>query len=121
MNNIFKSFNEDLFKSVKEIKWYDQEGVMKLNGEKYVMFRLDDIGTRDHFNGYWVEVYNKVSGLISKKFFRFQFHLEFNHRSERDKYYHVWFNNGNLDWYISRPKNSEKFVETIMEYLVQVK
>ena len=34
MNNQFKNFNENLFKSVKEIKWYDQEGVMLLDDNR---------------------------------------------------------------------------------------
>jgi hypothetical protein len=121
MNNQFKEFNENLFKSVKEIKWYDQEGVMSLDDNRYIIFRLDDVGTRDHYNGYWVEVYNKVSGLVNKKFFRFKYHLDMSHRSERDKYYHVWYRDNDLDWYISRPKNSNEYVKILMDYINNIK
>lgn len=121
MDNLFKRINEDIFRSVKGITWYDQTGVMNLDDDRFVQFTLDDIGTRDHFNGYMVEVFNKTSGCIYKKFFRFQHHMEFNHRSERDKYYHIWYNSGNLDWYISRPKDTKKFVKILMDFVNQIK
>lgn len=123
MENLFKKMNEEIFKSQKNITWYDQSGIMKLDNERFVQFTLDDFGTRDHFNGYVVEVFNRTSGLIHKKFFRFQFHLEFNHRGNNphDKYYHIWYNNGNLDWYISRPKDCKEFVKIIMDFIDKIK
>lgn len=117
MDNLFKKFNESFFKGEKDITWYDSEGVYRLDDNRLVTITLTDIGTRDHYNGYMVEIYNKQNGSIVKKFFRFQFHLEMNHRTERDKYYHVWFNSGNLDWYISRPKNTKEMVNVIFNYI----
>jgi len=121
MNNLFKQFNESFFKGEKDITWYDSEGVYQLDDNRLVTITLTDIGTRDHYNGYMVEIYNKQNGSIVKKFFRFQLHLEMNHRTERDKYYHVWFNHGNLDWYISRPKNTKEMVNVIFNYINKFK
>lgn len=121
MNNLFKTFNEQTFKSVEGITWYDQTGVMNLDNDRFIQFTLEDIGTRDHFNGYMVEIFNRTSGCIYKKFFRFQHHIEFNHRSERDKYYHVWYHNGELDWYISRPRDIKKYVKIVMDFINQIK
>lgn len=119
MADIFKSINESIFKGVKGISWYDRVGIMNLDENRYVQFELDDIGTKDNFVGYWVEVYNRNNGLISKKFFRFQYHMEFIH--QRDNYYHIWYNRGNLDWYISRPKDTKKYVKTLMDYIEKIK
>lgn len=115
MENIFNNFNRDFFKSVKNITWYDQEGIMEMDNDRRVIIRLDDIGTRHHYNGYMVRIYNKSNGLIVEKFFRFQLCLDFIHR-DRQEYYHVWLNNG-LDWYISRPKSTKPMVDTIMNFI----
>jgi hypothetical protein len=94
---------------------------MNLDENRYVQFELDDVGTKDHFNGYWVEVYNRNNGLISKKFFRFQYHMEFTHRDSRTNHYHIWYNQGNLDWYISRPKDTKIYVKILMDYIEKIK
>lgn len=116
MENLFKTFNEDFFKSVNGITCYDKDCLLEMDNNRMVMFVLDDIGTRDHFVGYWVKIYNKPNGLIIEKFFRFQFHLEYNHR-DTQKYYHVWYNHGNLDWYISKPKSIKPMVDTMMDFI----
>ena len=121
MDNIFSEFNKEFFKSVKNITWYDHSGIMELDNNKIVIFEIDDVGTRDHYNGYRVKVLNKNEGVIEQKFFKFQHHLEFNHRSERDKYYHVWLNNGNFEWYISRPKNTKSMVDKMMGWVSNFK
>jgi hypothetical protein len=121
MNNIFSGFNKAFFKSSNDITWYDHSGIMELDNNKIVIFEIDDVGTRDHYNGYRVKILNKHNGVIEQKFFKFQHHLEFNHRSERDKYYHVWLNNGNFEWYISRPKNTMVMVNTMMDWISKFK
>jgi hypothetical protein len=119
MENFFKKFNEDFFKSEKNITWYDTEGVYRLDDNRVVTITLSDVGTRDHYNGYVVEIFNKQNGSIVKKFFRFQFHLEMNHNGR--KFYYVWYQGGNLDWYISRPKNTKDMVKTIFDYINKFK
>ena len=119
MENIFKTFNENFFEdSKRNITWYDSEGVYVMDTNRVVTITLTDLGTRDHYNGYMVEIFDKNNGSIIKKFFRFQFHLEMIHRkSGSDNYYHVWYNNGKLDWYISRPKNTNVMINTIFDWL----
>jgi hypothetical protein len=104
MNGLFKKFNEDFFKSMTSyhIKWFDKEGLIELDNNRLVSIKLDDIGTRDHFNGYWVEIINKQSGTVYKKFFYFKHNMDFVHQ-DRSHYYHAWLNSGELKWYISRP------------------
>lgn len=123
MNNLFKEFNETFFKGEKDITWYDSEGVYQLDDNRIVTITLSDIGTRDNYNGYMIEVYNKQSGSIVKKFFRFSFYLDMIHRenNKHDKYYHVWYNNGELDWYISRPKNTKNMIKIIFDYINKFK
>lgn len=111
--------HESIFKSIKGISWYDRDGIMKLDDKRYVRFILDDITTRDIFKGYWVEIHDRNHGLISKKFFNFQYHMEFIH--QRDKYFHIWFYQGSLDWYISRPKDSKQYVKVLMDYIANIK
>ena len=120
MKNIFKNFNEDFWKSEKSITWYDKQGVMVLDDQRVVTITIDDVGTRDNYNGYHVEIINKVQGTIVKKWFRFQDHLTMVHRGDsniRQEYCHVWLNSGKVDWYISRPKDSKEMVKVIMDYV----
>ena len=121
MDNIFSKFNKDFFKSVKNITWYDQQGVMELDKDRLVFFEIDDVGTRDNYNGYRVKILNKSSGLIEQRFFLFKHHLEFNHRSDRDLFYHIWYNNGKFEWYISTPKNTKKMVDIMMDWVNKFK
>ena len=118
MENIFKKFNEEFFsKSKLPIKWYDHVGVLDLDNGKFVQITLDDVGVKDNFNGYGIEVFNKTSGSIYKKFFRFQFHLDFIHRSE-NKYYHVYRSQRDeLGWYISKPKDTKQFTDMIEKFI----
>lgn len=116
MDNVFNRFNRDFFRSVKGITWYDKEGIMEMDDNRRIVFKLDDVGTRDHFVGYWVRIYTKTNGLIVEKFFRFQFCLDYTHR-DRQEYYHVWYNGGKLDWYISRPKSLKPMVDMMMDYV----
>lgn len=120
MKNIFKNFNEDFWKSEKSITWYDKQGVMVLDDQRVVTITIDDVGTRDNYNGYHVEIINKVQGTIVKKWFRFQDHLTMVHRGESNisqEYCHVWLSYGKVDWYISRPKDSKEMVKVIMDYV----
>jgi len=103
------------------ITWYDKQGVMKLDDQRVVTITIDDVGTRDHYNGYHVEIVNKFNGTIIKKWFRFNDHLTMIHRSQNDEYYHVWYQRGEFDWYISRPKDNKEMVKVIMDWINQFK
>ena len=127
MKTYFKKFNEEFFKGSEfsRIEWFDIEGVYNIYAQnsfydKVVRITLEDRGTRDHFNGYLVEVISKTEGLIAKKFFRFEHHLEMIHRKSSDKsleYYHAWLHDDKLEWYISRPKNTEDMCTAIFEWI----
>jgi hypothetical protein len=117
MDNVFKSFNDNFFKSVNNITWYDKCGVMVYHPDCVVVIEIDDVGVRDHFNGYWVRIYNKKNGLIFQKFFLFQNHLEFIHRENTNKFFHVWKHNDDIDWYISRPKTTKPMVDVILDFI----
>lgn len=117
MKNIFKNFNEDFWKSENSVTWYDKQGVMVLDDQRVVTITIDDVGTRDNYNGYHVEIINKVQGTIVKKWFRFQDHLTMVNSLNNQEFCHVWLNSGKFDWYISRPKNTKEMVKVIMDYV----
>ena len=116
MKDLFKNFNEKFWKSESSITWFDKQGVMKLDDQRVVTITIDDLGHRDHYIGYNVEILNKFEGTIVRKWFRFQDHLTMVHR-DRSEYYHVWLNGGNFDWYISRPKDTKEFVKVVMTWI----
>ena len=122
MENQFIKFNKEFFKPMTSyhIKWFDKEGLIQLDDNRLVSIKLDDIGTRDSYNGYWVEIINKQSGLVHRKFFYFKYHLDFVHRGNQP-YFHVWFNSGNLDWYISKPVSTKPMVDNISDFITQFK
>ena len=123
MDNKFQKFNQDFFKSLKDhkIEWFDKEGIIELDDNRVVSIRLEDLGTRDCFNGYTVEIINKLGGSVYKKFFKFRFHMDFIHRN--GEYFHVWNQSGGLDWYISRPITTgpKQMVETIKSFINKFK
>jgi len=121
MKDIFKNFNQDFWKSEKTITWYDKQGLMWLDGQRVVTITIDDLGHKDYYNGYHVEILNKFEGTIVKKWFRFQDHLTMVHRDPKTEYCHVWLNSGKLDWYISRPKDTKEFVKVVMNWVNQFK
>ena len=80
MKTYFKEFNEEFFKGkgLPKVNWFDREGVYsihvqnRLADERVVRITLEDLGTKNSFNGYMVEILSKSEGLIAKKFFRFE-------------------------------------------------
>lgn len=104
MENPYQTFNQEFFKKGLgyTIQWYDKEGIIELDDNRLVSIKLDDVGTRDHYVGYWVEIINKYNGSIYKKFFRFQLCMEFNHRDSY-RYFYVRKEDNKLKWYISTP------------------
>ena len=117
MKTLFKDFNQNFFSSSKHIKWFDKEGFYNLDENRVVRIVLEDIGTKDKFNGYLVEILNKTEGVIVRKFFRFGEHLTMIHRPNTEHYHHLWFRDDNLDWYISRPKDTKELCKTIFEWV----
>jgi hypothetical protein len=122
MENVFLNFNKTFFKGVSNIEWFDKEGIVDLDDGRLAVITIDDNGTRDHYNGYWVEIISKTNGTIYKKFFYFKRHLEFEEKSSSVytttiKNYHAWFMDGNLNWYISTPKSTKPMVDTIFKFI----
>ena len=123
MENVFKKFNQDFWKSEKSITWYDKQGVMNLDDQRVVTITIDDVGTRDNYNGYHVEIINKFEGTIVKKWFRFQDHLTMITPSNPNQqiYTHVWLHRDEFDWYITRPNNTKEMVKVIMDWISMLK
>ena len=130
MKTYFKEFNEEFFKGkgLPKVNWFDREGVYsihvqnRLADERVVRITLEDLGTKNSFNGYMVEILSKSEGLIAKKFFRFEEHLTMIHkqldsRYTKTNYYHAWLNDEKLDWYMSRPKDTKEMCERIFEWV----
>lgn len=120
MDNIFKTFNKNFFKSVKNITWYDKQGIMPLDDYRIVIITLDDARTSDSYNGYWVEIVNKLNGSINRRFFRFIDHLTMIHKDE-NKFCHVWHNGDTLKWYISYPKDPKEMTDIIIDWIKNFK
>jgi hypothetical protein len=118
MNTQFKEFNEKFFSKCKRtIKWFDQEGLFTMSDNRVVRITIDDIGTRDHFNGYMVEIYNNQNGIIIKKFFKFHHYLTMIDRQGSDSYSHVWKYKNEFDWYISQPKDTKEMTDKIFQWI----
>jgi hypothetical protein len=116
MENIYKKFNENFFKSSKRnIVWFDKTGVIPFS-DFVVQLTIDDVGIQGNHNGYFVEIIHKTNGTISKKFFRFVNHLEMIHR-DTNEYYHVWDRDGKFEWYISKPKDTSEMVKVIDKWI----
>lgn len=120
--NLFKKVNEEFFSKCKRtIKWFDKQGLFVMSDNRVVTITLDDVGTHNHFNGYWVEIINNRNGSVVKKFFRFQDHLTMIHRKETSRFYHIWFRNESsgdkLEWYISTPKDTKEMCDVIFEWI----
>ena len=75
----------------------------------------------DQINPLISKIVNKFNGTIVEKFFKFKDFLTMRHKSERDKYYHVWYNRDEFDWYISRPIKTKEMVDKIFEWIEQFK
>jgi len=121
MKTIFKDFNQNFFSSSKHINWFDEEVVYKLDDNRVIRITLQDIGTRNNFNGYLVEIINKTEGVNVKKFFKFGQYLTMIHRPNTEHYCHVWLCDNNLNWYISRPKDTKELCKKIFEWVEMFK
>lgn len=120
--NVFRQFNERLFKTwTGTIEWFDKDGFIRRewNGNvNIITIRLDDNGTRDSYNGHWVEITNSKNGSVHKKFFKFKDYIDFEHR-DTQKFFHAWYSDNKLDWYISRPttKGIENYLNALKKYI----
>lgn len=117
MENKYKKFNLNFFKKTNlPIHWFDKDGIVSF--PNYVVrLTIDDVGTHNNYNGYWVEIIHKTNCLISKKFFRFVDHLEMIHRDNEFENCHVWHKYDEFDWYISRPKDTKPMVDVIERWI----
>jgi hypothetical protein len=113
--NLFKNLNENIFsvKKNREVEWFDREGIYNgLGGERLVSITLDEGGTR-YFNCYVVSITHKISGLVVKKIFRFQDYLTM----DKPDFCHIWYDNGELDWYVNRPTNMKEMIDRIFDWI----
>lgn len=120
MENVFVNFNKEFFKGISRIEWFDKLGIVDLDDGRLAVITIDDNGTKDHFNGYWVEIVSKTNGTIYKKFFYFKRHLDFVYKSNSPyttKNFHAWFMDGNLDWSMATPKSTKPMVDTIFSFI----
>ena len=119
MNNSFTDFNKNFFNSFTgyNIQWFDMEGIIEFDDNRLVSIKLDNIGTHNQFNGYWVEIINKQRGTIYKKFFKFKDYMDFKHRDDGMKFYYARFDTEELDWYISRPKSTKPMLDAISMFI----
>jgi hypothetical protein len=117
MKEQFKKMCEGLFKSYKGIRWFDKEGIHDINENFFISFRIDDVGTSNHYNGFHVDIHNKTNGCIKKKFFKFSDYLDINH---------IWKSGKELDWYTvvdnkHQPKPTslelKSYVDEIKQYI----
>lgn len=120
MKEIFKTRCQEIFVSYKGIKWFDKEGILNINDDLYISIKIDDIGYKNQYNGFHVDVYHRSNGLLKSKFFWFSDYL---------KLHHLMLYNKKLDWYTvidnihcPVPTTSEvkKYVDEIKEYIVLI-
>lgn len=121
MSNVFNIFNEKFFKSRPEIKWFDKDGVYKIDEDRVVVITIDDKDYTDHFGGYLVKVINKMNGTIVSKWFPFKYYLTMIHREGDAEYFYALYTKDKFDWYISRPKSTDEMVDCIFEWIENFK
>jgi hypothetical protein len=124
MDTTFKEKNEEIFKSFTldgmKIKWFDNEGIWEHN-DVFVSFRIHDVGTHHNYNGYYVDIYSKKTGLLKSKFFRFYQYLPLTH---------IWLNSNKFEWYpvidgkhipLPTKKELEYYVSEIIQYIKMIR
>ena len=122
MKNLFKKRNEEIFKSKpNSIKWFDKEGITKIDENRFVSIEIDDVSAKNSYNGYHVKLFNSKEGLIKSKFFRFSEYLNITF---------LWLDSGKLEWYtmigdnrvnVPTEKELKDFVSIIFDYIDSIK
>lgn len=118
MKEIFKKKCEELFKSYKGIRWFDKEGIQDINENFFISFRLDDIGSKDYFNGFHVDIHNKKTGCVKQKFFWFRDYFQLRSMTFFEKNKLEWQRSINSD-YLPEPTSLEikAYVDEIKQYI----
>lgn len=111
--------------------WQGKCGTLVLDDDRRVTATLDDVGTRDHYNGIRVKVISKTNGEIVTKWFAFDDHLDPADRLDGCEYrslgglkgaghpypgspcFYAWRNRGEIGWYIANPATPSDFTEAV--------
>lgn len=120
MENKYKKFNQNFFKDVKGIVWYDRMGVYKISDDVFAEITIKTRGHADHYVGYSVEIFHKRNGSLNTNFFYFKDYLDMIHRGPNYEYYHVW-DNIDFDWYISSPISVKPMTDVVMSVINRYK
>lgn len=118
----YTEFNHNVFRN-PNIKWFDRIGIMPIDFDRRVEIMLDTGGCFNNYVLYRVKIIHKRNGTITVKTFRFDDYLSKSDRIDNRKDYngsfHVWANNGNVDWYVARPseQNIKRLTNAIMKYI----
>lgn len=118
----------------EDFLWQGKTGTLVLDEDRRVTLTLDDVGTRDHFNGMRAKLVSKTNGEIVVKWFAFDDHLDpadrldgrehrfeghksFGHPYPGNTCYYAWRNSGNIGWYIANPATPSDFTEAVEEWI----
>jgi hypothetical protein len=104
MKQTFKQFNQGFF-NAKEIEWFSNTGVIKLNAKTNVIITLHAANVKDRFSGYKVQIKNKQNGLIDELYFGFGNYLSTRIDNRTD--YAGPFIVDTGEWYIAIPTQGE--------------
>lgn len=118
----FEQFNKTIFQD-KEIKWFDNTGVIKLDDNRRAEIKLSTSNVANNYTKYNVQIIHKENGKVTSKDFQFSDYMDqkdrIDNRKDYDGKFYAWYNEGSIDWYIARPskRNIDKLTRAIMEYI----
>lgn len=119
----------------EDFLWQGKTGTLVLDEDRRVTVTLDDVGTRDHFNGMRAKVISKTNGEIVVQWFAFDDHLDPADRLDGRFYrylgggksegypypgnpcFYAWRNGGKIGWYIANPATPSDFTEAVEEWI----
>ena len=113
MENKYVTFNENFFKGIEGITWYEKRGIYKISDTTFAEITIKTRGHADHYAGYEVKIHHKVNGVLNITFFGFKDYLEMIHNPKVGPYCDVW-DDTDFGWYISVPKSTEPLVRAVM-------
>lgn len=108
------------------IQWFDTTGMHELSSNRVAKLSLHYPSTVGHHSGFRVEIFNKKSGRIDTKFFRFDDFLDRSARTDDRKDYPLGTNtcfqvidHCGWRWYIAQPRTTKPFCEAVEKYIDQ--
>ena len=106
------------------IKWFDREGLYRLNEDLMAHVKFDTDGTHDHYPGFRVRIVSVEGGELISKFFYFDDYLH-ERQDTRTDYGKgggtVFQVIGSIawDWYIARPRYVAPFVKAVTDFILE--